>query len=148
MAAIAFLLRGLHEMATPRGCRAGRRDDLWRWLPSDDEVTVIVGFLGLSAAALGFSASRQWWLMAVGLGVGVGLHNRLYRPPPPFHQDARHLALYGPPQPFHLPFGLTGNHFATTVAVALILMSFLFVATGIGSIARGFIERVRATNSN
>src|ERR1700726_4378814 len=37
-----------------------------------DEVTVVVGFLGLSAAALGFSASRPWWLMAVGLGVGVG----------------------------------------------------------------------------
>jgi hypothetical protein len=99
-----------------------------------DEVTVIVGLLGLSAAAFGFSAPRQWWLMAIGLGVGVGLHN-LY--PPPYRQDARHLALYGSPQPLHLPFGLTGNHAATMIAVALILMSFLFVATGTGSIVRG-----------
>jgi hypothetical protein len=98
-----------------------------------DEVTVIVGLLGLSAAAFGFSAPRQWWLMAIGLGVGVGLHN-LY--PPPYHPDARHLALYGPPQPLHLPFGLTGNHAATMIAVALILMSFLFAATGTGSIVR------------
>jgi hypothetical protein len=89
-----------------------------------DEVTVIVAFLGLTAVTLGFSAPVQWWLTAVGLGVGVGLHN-LY-PPPPYHPEARHLALYGPPRPLHLPFGMTGNHFATTVAVALILMSFLF----------------------
>jgi hypothetical protein len=99
-----------------------------------DEVTIIVGLLGLSAAAFGFSAPREWWLMAIGLGVGVGLHN-LY-PPPPYHPDARHLALYGSPQPLRLPFGLTGNHAATMIAVALILMSFLFAATGTGSIVR------------
>jgi hypothetical protein len=99
-----------------------------------DDVTVIVGLLGLSAAAFGFSAPRQWWLMAIGLGVGVGLHN-LY-PPPPYHPDARHLALDGSPRPLHLPFGLTGNHAATMIAVALILMSFLFAATGTGSIVR------------
>jgi hypothetical protein len=98
-----------------------------------DEVTVIVGLLGLSAAAFGFSAPRQWWLTAIGLGVGVGLHN-LY--PPPYRQDARHLSRYGPPQPLHLPFGLTGNHAATMIAVTLILMSFLFAATGMGSIVR------------
>jgi hypothetical protein len=99
-----------------------------------DEVTVIVGLLGLSAATFGFSAPRQWWLMAIGLGVGAGLHN-LY-PPPPYHPEGRHLALYGSPQLLHLPFGLTGNHAATMIAVALILMSFLFAATGTGSIVR------------
>jgi hypothetical protein len=46
------------------------------------------------------------------------------------------LALYGSPQPLHLPFGLTGHHAATVIAAALILMSFLFVATGTGSIVR------------
>jgi hypothetical protein len=99
-----------------------------------DEVTVIVGLLGLTAAAFGFSAPRQWWLMAIGHGVGVGLHN--LHPPLPYRQDAWHLALYGSPQPLHLPFGLTGNHAATMIAVAIILMSFLFVATGTGSIVR------------
>jgi hypothetical protein len=99
-----------------------------------DEVTVVLAVLGASAAVLGFTVSRQWWLMAIGLGVGVGLHN-VY-PPPPYQPDARHLALYGPPQPLPLPFGLTGNSVATIVAVVLILMSFLCVATGLGSLVR------------
>jgi len=103
-----------------------------------DEVTVVVGLLGLSAAALGFTARRQWWLMAVGLGIGVALHN--FYPPPPYFPDARHLALYGPAQPHHLPFGLTENPAAKMTAVALVLMSFLFVATGIGAIARRLID--------
>ena len=98
------------------------------------QVTVIVGLLGLSAGALGFSAPRRWWMMAIGLGVGVGLHN-LY-PAPPYRQDAQHLALYGSPQPLPLPLGLTGNQIATTIAVVLILLSFLFVATRMGSIVR------------
>jgi hypothetical protein len=99
-----------------------------------DEVTVVVGVLGLTAAALGFGRPTEWWLTAVGLGAGVGLQS-LY-PPPAYRPDARHLALYPPPQPLPLPLGLTGNHVATTVAAALILMSFLLVATGMGCIAR------------
>jgi hypothetical protein len=106
-----------------------------------DEVTVIVGLLGITAAALGFSAPRQWWLTAVALGFGVGLHN-LY-PPPPYQPDARHLALYGPPQPLHLPLGLTGSPIAETIAIALILMTFLLVATGIGALMRGIGEPER-----
>jgi hypothetical protein len=99
-----------------------------------DEVTIVLAVLGASAAVLGFSVPRQWWLMAVGLGVGVGLHH-VY-PPPPYQPDARHLALGGPPQPLPLPFGLTGNSVATIVAVVLMLMSFLCVATGFGSLVR------------
>ena len=85
-----------------------------------DEVIVVVGLLGMTAAALGFSAAPQWWLMALGLGLGVGLSSLL--PQPGYHPDARHLALYGPPQPLPLPFGLTGNHVATSIAVAGILL--------------------------
>ena len=99
-----------------------------------DEVTVVLAVLGVSAAVLGFSVPRQWWLVAIGLGAGVGLHN-VY-PPPPYQPDARHLALYGPPRPLPLPFGLTGNSAATIVAVVLMLMSFLCVATGFGSLLR------------
>ena len=99
-----------------------------------DEVTVVLVILGASAAVLGFSVPRQWWLMAIGLGVGVGLHN-LY-PPPPYQPDARHLALYGPAQPLPLPFGLTGNSVATNLVVVLMLMSFLSVATGFGWLVR------------
>src|SRR5580704_10557815 len=99
-----------------------------------DEVTVVLAVLGASAAVLGFSFPRKWWLMAIGLGVGVGLHN-VY-PPPTYQPDARHLALYGPPQHLPLPFGLTGNSDATIVAVVLILMSLLCVATGFGSLVR------------
>jgi len=99
-----------------------------------DEVTVVGAVLGASGAVLGFSAPRQWWLTAIGLGVGVGLH-KVY-PPPPYQPDARHLALYGPPQPLPLPFGFTGNSVATIVAVVIMLMSFLCVATGFGSLVR------------
>ena len=99
-----------------------------------DEVMVIVPLLGLTAAAFGFSAPRQWWLMAIGLGIGVSL-NKL-DPAPPYVPEARHLALYGPPRPLGLPFGLTGNPDAETIAPTLILMPFLFVATGVGSIVR------------
>jgi hypothetical protein len=106
-----------------------------------DEVTVIVGLLGISAAALGFIAPKQWWQTVLALGLGVGLHN-LY-PPPPYRPDARHLALYGPPQPLHLPLGLTGGPIAETIAVALILMTFLLVATGVGALTRKIGEPER-----
>ena len=102
-----------------------------------DEVTVIVGLLGLSAVVFGFSAPTQWGRLAVGLGVGVALH-RLY--PPPYHPDARHLALYGPPRPLPLPLGLTGNHVAETIAVGFLLMAFLLLATGTGSMVRRLRE--------
>jgi hypothetical protein len=102
-----------------------------------DEVTVVMAVLGASAAVLGFSLPHEWWLMAIGLAAGVGLH-KVY-PPPPYQPDARHLALYGSPQPLPLPFGLTGNPVATTVAVVLMLMSFLCVATGLGSLVRRFL---------
>jgi hypothetical protein len=100
-----------------------------------DEVTVVVGLLGITAATLGFIAPKQWWLTVLALGLGVGLHN-LY-PPPPYQPDARDVALYGPPQPLPLPFGLTGNPIAETIAVALILLSFWCVVTGIGVFMRG-----------
>jgi hypothetical protein len=98
-----------------------------------DEVTVVVGVLGLTAAALGLIRPTEWWLTACALGAGVGLQG-LY-PPPPYQPDARHLAMH-PPRPLPLPLGLTGNHVATAVAAVLILMSFLLVATGMGCIAR------------
>ena len=107
----------------------------FRWT---DEVTVVVGVLGLTAAALGFSRPEKWWLSAVGLGAGIGLEG--LQPPAPYQPDARHLEMY-PPQPLPLPLGLTGNHVATTVAAVLILMSFLLVATGMGSIARRAITQ-------